>query len=145
MKAPRGGPGGGPARLSRPGGGDRRTGLAMLAATVLVGAGSLVFLLLFLYGGPFWAVDLGLGPGGALLFDAGLCLAFFPATLALESVTDFRLTVFGEARLSLIRWRKKSRTSLSPSSSGGRPQCFPSCRTALRYAVRDRAESPLRS
>ena len=31
----------------------------------------------------------------ALLVPVGLCLAFFPATLALESVTDFRLTVFG--------------------------------------------------
>lgn len=31
----------------------------------------------------------------ALLVPVGLCLAFFPATLALQSVTDFRLTVFG--------------------------------------------------
>ena len=31
----------------------------------------------------------------ALLPPVALCLAFFPATLALQSVTDFRLTVFG--------------------------------------------------
>ena len=31
----------------------------------------------------------------AILVPVALCLAFFPATLALESVTDFRLTVFG--------------------------------------------------
>ncbi len=30
-----------------------------------------------------------------LLIPGALCLAFFPATLALQSVTDFRLTVFG--------------------------------------------------
>ncbi|AWB23124.1 ABC transporter [Methylobacterium currus] len=30
-----------------------------------------------------------------LLIPGALCLAFFPATLAMESVTDFRLTVFG--------------------------------------------------
>lgn len=31
----------------------------------------------------------------AILIPVALCLAFFPATLALQSVTDFRLTVFG--------------------------------------------------
>ncbi|ACA16282.1 ABC transporter related [Methylobacterium sp. 4-46] len=31
----------------------------------------------------------------ALLVPALLCIAFFPATLALQSVTDYRLTVFG--------------------------------------------------
>ncbi len=31
----------------------------------------------------------------SLLIPGALCLAFFPATLAMESVTDFRLTVFG--------------------------------------------------
>ncbi|AWN34440.1 ABC transporter permease subunit [Methylobacterium radiodurans] len=31
----------------------------------------------------------------AILVPVALCLAFFPATLALQSVTDFRLTVFG--------------------------------------------------
>ncbi|MCJ2065491.1 branched-chain amino acid ABC transporter ATP-binding protein/permease [Methylobacterium sp. J-088] len=31
----------------------------------------------------------------ALLIPVGLCLAFFPATLLLESVTDYRLSVFG--------------------------------------------------
>ncbi|WP_407523449.1 branched-chain amino acid ABC transporter ATP-binding protein/permease [Methylobacterium oryzisoli] len=31
----------------------------------------------------------------AILVPALLCIAFFPATLALQSVTDFRLTVFG--------------------------------------------------
>ncbi|WP_298957006.1 branched-chain amino acid ABC transporter ATP-binding protein/permease [uncultured Methylobacterium sp.] len=30
-----------------------------------------------------------------LLIPGALCLAFFPATLAMQSVTDFRLTVFG--------------------------------------------------
>ncbi len=30
-----------------------------------------------------------------LLIPGALCLAFFPATLAMDSVTDFRLTVFG--------------------------------------------------
>ena len=31
----------------------------------------------------------------AILIPALLCIAFFPATLAMQSVTDFRLTVFG--------------------------------------------------
>lgn len=31
----------------------------------------------------------------SLLIPGALCLAFFPATLAMDSVTDFRLTVFG--------------------------------------------------
>ncbi|MGU3537428.1 branched-chain amino acid ABC transporter ATP-binding protein/permease [Methylobacterium sp. A54F] len=31
----------------------------------------------------------------AILVPVALCIAFFPATLALQSVTDFRLTVFG--------------------------------------------------
>ncbi len=31
----------------------------------------------------------------AILIPVALCILFFPATMAMESVTDFRLTVFG--------------------------------------------------
>jgi protein-S-isoprenylcysteine O-methyltransferase Ste14 len=46
-------------------------------AACLLGGGALVFFTLFLFYGSFNLVNLGLGQGSALLFDAGLSLLFF--------------------------------------------------------------------
>jgi protein-S-isoprenylcysteine O-methyltransferase Ste14 len=49
----------------------------MMAAAYLLGGLSLLWFGLFLFFGPFFAVDLGLSPGEALLLDGALCLLFF--------------------------------------------------------------------
>ncbi len=48
-----------------------------LALAVLVGGGGLLTFMLFLFGGPFNLVSLGLSEILALLFDLSLCLVFF--------------------------------------------------------------------
>jgi protein-S-isoprenylcysteine O-methyltransferase Ste14 len=47
------------------------------AAACLFGGGSLILFAHFLFFGSLHRVNFGLGPGGALLFDAGLSLLFF--------------------------------------------------------------------
>jgi protein-S-isoprenylcysteine O-methyltransferase Ste14 len=64
------------------GAGEMRLGRLVLnyltvGAACLLGVGSLVIYTIFLFLGPLKLVELGLGPGLSLLFDAGLSLFFF--------------------------------------------------------------------
>ena len=49
----------------------------MLACAGFIGGGGLLIFMLFLSGGPFNLVDLGMGKNQVLIFDAFLCLLFF--------------------------------------------------------------------
>ena len=49
----------------------------MLACAGFIGGGGLLVFMLFLSGGPFNLVDLGMGKNQVLIFDASLCLLFF--------------------------------------------------------------------
>nr|VFJ88962.1 MAG: Protein-S-isoprenylcysteine O-methyltransferase Ste14 [Candidatus Kentron sp. H]VFJ89760.1 MAG: Protein-S-isoprenylcysteine O-methyltransferase Ste14 [Candidatus Kentron sp. H]VFJ97195.1 MAG: Protein-S-isoprenylcysteine O-methyltransferase Ste14 [Candidatus Kentron sp. H] len=50
---------------------------ALAVLSTLMGVGSLVVFTVFLFTGPFHLVELPLGVTGGLVFDAGLCFAFF--------------------------------------------------------------------
>ncbi len=56
---------------------QKLTAYAVLAMAGLLGGGSLLIFMLFLYGGSFDLIDLGLSETGVLTLDAGLSLAFF--------------------------------------------------------------------
>jgi len=55
----------------------RFTAYSVLGLAALLGGGTLLVFMLFLYIGPLKLVDLGLAESTSLLFDACLCLAFF--------------------------------------------------------------------
>jgi protein-S-isoprenylcysteine O-methyltransferase Ste14 len=56
---------------------SRAKGTSIALASLVIGVGSLLALVGFLFVGSFGIVDLGLGRGAALSLDAGLCLLFF--------------------------------------------------------------------
>jgi protein-S-isoprenylcysteine O-methyltransferase Ste14 len=59
------------------GGRSTRTAYLLYAASVALGAGSLLVLVFFLYGGPLHIVELELGTAATLGLDTALCLVFF--------------------------------------------------------------------
>jgi hypothetical protein len=56
---------------------SRLTVHALAALSIIIGVGSLIVFTIFLYTGPFYSTNLGLGLAEALVLDASLCLVFF--------------------------------------------------------------------